>query len=197
MKWRGRLCPRTLQDICAASDLIGASTNRVAGSLIQARRSQMTKRTMMLIGLAASGMYAVSVHAQPPMGPHHMGCGGPGRLIHVILHSADLTADQETQAHSILDSNRSAAEGLFTQLHQANTDLATLLLGPQDVQADALSNQLTKINQLQLQLAQQEATTVSAIRALLKPEQLAKAAAAESEMQADMADHPHFRHQIQ
>jgi Spy/CpxP family protein refolding chaperone len=160
----------------------------------------MTKRTMMLIGLAAAGMFAASVHAQPPMGPHHMGCGGPGgpgRLIHVILHSADLTADQETQAHAILDSNRSAAEGLFTQLHQANTDLATLMLGPQDVQADALSTQLNKINQLQLQLAQQEASTVSAIRALLKPEQLAKAAAAESEMQADMADHPHFTHRGQ
>lgn len=157
----------------------------------------MTKRTMTLIGLAAAGMYAVSAYAQPPMGPHHKGCGGPGgpgRLIHVILHSADLTADQETQAHSILDSNRSTVGGIFTQLHQANTDLATLLLGPQDVQADALSTQLTKINQLQLQLAQQEANTVSAIRALLKPEQLAKAAAAESEMQADMADHPHFRH---
>lgn len=159
-----------------------------------------TKRNTLLIGLAAASLYALSAYAQPPMGPHHMGCGGPGgpgRLIHVILRSADLTADQETQAHSILDSNRSAVEGIFTQLHQANTDLATLLLGPQDVQADALSTQLTKINQLQLQVAQQEANTVLAIRAILKPAQLAKAAAAESQMQADMADHPHFRHRGQ
>jgi hypothetical protein len=82
-------------------------------------------------------------------------------------------------------------------MHQAHADLANLLLGPQDVAADALAAQLTKINQLQLQLAQQEANTVLALRAILTPDQLAKAAAAESQWQADKADHPHFmrRHQ--
>jgi Spy/CpxP family protein refolding chaperone len=117
---------------------------------------------------------------------------GPGRLIHLLMKSSDMTPDQETQAHAILDANRSAVEGIFTELRQANTDLANLLLGPPDVQANALSTQLTKINQLQLQLDQQSANTVLAIRALLKPEQLAKAAAAESEMEAEKAAHPHF-----
>lgn len=155
-----------------------------------------TKRNTFLIGLAAASLYAFSAHAQPPkMGRHHGGGGGcrPGKLVHVLLRSADLTADQETQAHAILDASHAAAEGIFTQMHQAHADLATLLLGSQDVAADALAAQLAKINQLQLQLAQQEASTVVALRAILTPDQLAKAAAAESQWQADKADHPHFK----
>jgi Spy/CpxP family protein refolding chaperone len=162
----------------------------------------MTKRTMLLIGLAAISVTALGVYAQsatpgappPCMGHHrgHMMGGGPGRLIHLLMKSTDMTPDQQTQAHAILDANRSAGESLFPQLRQANADLASLLLGPQDVQADALSTQLTKINQLQLQLEQQTANTVLAIRGLLKPEQLAKAAAAESEIEAEKAAHPHF-----
>ena len=152
-----------------------------------------TKRNSFLIGLATAGMFALSAQAQPPgpppmMGPHHGGGFGPGRVIHVLLRSADLTADQQTQAHQILDANHSAVETIFTNLRQANNDLASLLLGASDVQADALSTQLTKINGLQLQLEQQTANTVLAIRALLTPEQLAKAAAAETQMQARQGD---------
>jgi len=162
----------------------------------------MTKRTLAFIGLAAISVTALGVYAQsttpapppPCMGHHrgHMMGGGPGRLIHLLMQSTDMTSDQETQAHALLDANRSTMDGIFTQLRQANADLANLLLGAQDVQADALSTQLTKINQLQLQLDQQTANTVLAVRALLKPEQLAKAAAAESEIEAEKAAHPHF-----
>ena len=145
----------------------------------------MTRRNLALMGLAAASLYAFTAYAQPPMmGRHHGGGCGPGRLIHVLLRSADLTADQETQAHTILDTNRSAVEAIHTQLRQANNDLANLLLGASDVQSDAVTAQLTKINQLQLQLEQNTANTVLAIRAILTPDQLAKAAAAESQMQA-------------
>jgi Spy/CpxP family protein refolding chaperone len=162
----------------------------------------MTKRSIVLIGLVAISVTALGVYAQsstpapppPCMGPHrgHMMGGGPGRLIHLLMRSTDMTPDQQAQAHAILDANHSTVEGIFTQLRQANADLANLLLAAQDVQADALSTELTKINQLQLQLDQQTANTVLAIRALLTPEQLAKAAAAESEIEAEKAAHPHF-----
>ena len=161
----------------------------------------MTDRSIVLMGLAAISVTALGVYAQsntpvplkPCMGHHrgHMMGGAPGRLIHLLMRSTDLTPDQETQAHAILDANRPAVEGIFTQLRQAHTDLANLVLGPQDVQADALSAQLTKINQLQLQLDQQTANTVLAIRALLKPEQLATAAAAESQIEAEKAARHH------
>ncbi|MBI1816720.1 MAG: periplasmic heavy metal sensor [Deltaproteobacteria bacterium] len=160
----------------------------------------MTKRKMLMIGLVAVGIYAAAADAQPippgpPMehhheGPHcgHMKGGGPGRLIHLLLRSTDLTADQETQAHQILDAGRVAVQDLFTQLHQADNDLANLLLGAQDVLPAALTAQQALITQLQQQLAQHEAATVLAIRAILTPEQLAQASAALSDMEARHAD---------
>jgi Spy/CpxP family protein refolding chaperone len=156
----------------------------------------MTKRKMPMIGLAAACIYAAAAYAQPippepPMehhqvGPHcgHMKGGGPGRLIHLLLRSTDLTPDQETQAHQILDAGRVAVQDLFTQLHQADNDLANLLLGAQEVQPAALAAQQALIAQLHQQLAQHEATTVLAIRAILTPDQLAKANAAVSDMKA-------------
>jgi Spy/CpxP family protein refolding chaperone len=163
----------------------------------------MRTRNMVLIGLMALSLGAAGVSAQsttpappPPwMGHHHgppMMGGGPGRVIPLLLHSTDLTADQQTQVQQILESNRADAQTIFTQLRQANDDLATLLVGPDDVPADKLATQLAAINQAQLQLAQHEANTVLAIRGVLTADQLAKAAAAESQHQADKADHPFF-----
>ena len=150
---------------------------------------ERNKRNTGLIALALASICAASVYAQsttapPEMGPHHghMMGGGPGRVIPLLLHSTDLTADQETQVHQLLDSNRSTTQGLVGQVQQANKDLTNLLLGPNDVQADAVSAQLALIAQRQQQLAQHEANTVLAIRALLTPEQLAKAAAAQDQM---------------
>src|SRR5262249_52250256 len=111
----------------------------------------MTKRNTVLIGLAAVGLYALTAYAEAPTGlsgmwhhHKHKRGGGTGRLIPLLLHSTDLTHDQQTQAHQILDANRPAAQQLFTQLHQAQKDLATLLLAP-EVQKDAVATQQTRI----------------------------------------------------
>jgi Spy/CpxP family protein refolding chaperone len=148
------------------------------------------KRNIMLIGMAAAGMYALTAYAQPATGTpgmwHHHGPmmgGGPGRLIPLLLRSTDMTADQDAQAHQILDADRPAVQQLFTQLAQANKDLANLMLGQQDVKPDAVAAQQAVVAQLQQQLAQHEATTVMAIRALLTPDQLAKANAAKDQWQ--------------
>ncbi len=77
--------------------------------------------------------------------------------------------------------DRSAMGDTFGQLHQAKKNLANLLLGPQDVQAAAVSKQLAQIAQLKQELAQHETGTVLAIRAILTPDQLAKAAAAKDQ----------------
>ena len=160
----------------------------------------MTKRTMMLIGLAAVSLCATGIHARsatpgPECGHHRSmrgGAGGGGKLIHLLLRSTDLTPDQQAQVQPILDADRTAAQGLFTQLRQAHADLANLLLSTQDVKPDALAAQQAVIAQLQQQLAQQEASTVLAIRAVLTPDQLAKANATLSQIEARHADQPHF-----
>jgi len=158
----------------------------------------MIKRNVVLIALAAIGLTVPTARAQPAggmpgMGRHHhppMLGGGAGRLIPLLLRSADLTADQEAQAHQILEAGRPAMKDLFTQLRQANDDLASLLLGSQDVQTDAVAAEQAVIAQLQQQLAQQETDTVLAIRALLSPDQLAKANAAKDQWEARRAEPP-------
>lgn len=149
------------------------------------------RRNIMLIGVAVLGLYALTVYAQPATGTpgqwHHHGPmmgGGPGRLIPLLLRSTDMTADQDAQAHQILDADRPAVQQLFTQLRQANKDLTTLMLNPQDVKPEAVAAQQAVVAQLQQQLAQHEATTVMAIRALLTPDQLAKANAARDQWQS-------------
>jgi Spy/CpxP family protein refolding chaperone len=156
----------------------------------------MRQRTTVLIELAAVGMYALAMHphmagAEPGRWHHHppMMGGGPGPLIGLLLHSTDLTADQETQVHQILDADRPAVQQIFSQLHQAQKDLANLLLAPQ-VQTDAVTTQQALIAQLQQELAQHETSTVMAIRAILTPEQLAKANAAKDQWQARHDDSP-------
>ena len=160
----------------------------------------MNKRIIGLIGLAMVALYAVNVHAETTPdtpgcshhGWHRMG-GGPGRLIPLLLRSTDLTADQETQVHQILDADRAAVHDLVTQLHQAKNDLATLMLGPQEPPADTVSAKLASIAQLQQQLAQHQAGTVTKIRGVLTADQLAKALAAKDNKPAWHGKK--FRHQ--
>ena len=157
----------------------------------------MIKRNVVLIALAAIGLTVLTARAQPAggmpgMGHHHHSHVGRWRR---TAHSAaaplaDLTADQEAQAHQILEAGRPAMKDLFTQLRQANDDLASLLLGSQDVQTDAVAAKQAVIAQLQQQLAQQETDTVLAIRALLSPDQLAKANAAKDQWEARRAEKP-------
>ena len=149
----------------------------------------MMTRYRVLIGAAAASILAIAAHAQPPadmapIGPPPMMAGGPGRLIPLLLDSTDLTADQQTQVHQILDANRSTVESIFTSMKQADDDLASLLLGSEEVQPDLLALQLATIQQLRQQLALQEANTILAIRGVLTADQLAKAAAAKDEMPA-------------
>ena len=150
----------------------------------------MTQCNRVLMGLAAASVFAVGAYAQPPadvpplLGPPPILDDGPGRLIPLLLHSTDLAPDQQTQVRQILEANRSAVEDILTNIKQANDDLTTLLLGSQEVQPDALAEQLATIDQLRQQLAQQEVNTILAIRGILAPDQLDKAAATKYENHA-------------
>jgi Spy/CpxP family protein refolding chaperone len=151
----------------------------------------MIKRTIGLVGLAAVALYAPSVYAQSATETpgcnhhrgHHMG-GGPGRLIPLLLRTTDLTPDQKSQVHQILDADRPAVQEIVTQLRHAKDDLATLMLGAQEPQADMVSAKLATIAQLQQQRAQHQAATVTKIRGVLTAEQLAKALAAKDQKPA-------------
>jgi Spy/CpxP family protein refolding chaperone len=147
----------------------------------------MQRRTLVFIGIVAVAVWAGGIRAQssdPASDPttsypmqHHS-----GRLVKLLMRSTDLTPDQTAQAQQILSAQSAAAGDMHSQLRQAQSDLTNMLLGPQDVAADALSGQLARVATLKQQLAQHRAATVMAIRGILTPDQLAKAAAANDEM---------------
>jgi Spy/CpxP family protein refolding chaperone len=147
----------------------------------------MHTRQIVLIGLAAASICAAGALAQSsgPAPESGRPCGmhdGSGRLVKLMMRATDLTADQTAQAQQILDAQRAAGADTHTRLRQAKDELASLLLGPQEVTPDALSTQLAHVAELKQELAQRQAATVLALRAILSPEQLAKAAAMKDQM---------------
>ena len=152
----------------------------------------MINRNSVVAGLAMV-MLAATVWAQSDaptpgctgkMGGEHHHRGG-GRLVHLLLHATDLTPEQQVQAKAILEAKRPAMKDQLTQLRRAKSDLAILLLGVQPPPPAAIAAQQEKIAQIHQQMAQRRANTVLAIRAILTPDQLAKALAAKDQPPAD------------
>ena len=108
---------------------------------------------------------------------------GAGMVMPLILRYAALTADQQTQVQRIMDTNRQQLHGLFDQLRAANDALVNKLLAPGPLQAQDLQPQIEQIGQLRQQLMLQGLNNALAIRALLKPDQLAKVAQIKDKMQ--------------
>ena len=112
--------------------------------------------------------------------------GGPGRegdlMFPILLRSANLTPDQQSQVRSILASRRTATQPIIQQLRQAQAELADKLAAPGQVQMADVQPQLQKISQLRQQLLQNSAQATLDIRQLLNPDQLAAAAQAKDRL---------------
>jgi Spy/CpxP family protein refolding chaperone len=105
------------------------------------------------------------------------GRGGDGIMLPALLRSANLTADQQSRMHDILKARRTAARPIVQSLQQAQQDLADKLLASGSVALADVQPQLDHINQLRGQLLQNSAQATLDIRAILMPDQIARAAA--------------------
>ena len=95
---------------------------------------------------------------------------------HDQLHlRAELSDEQKAKAQAIMDGNREAISGLFSQLRAANDELAAKLLAPGPVAAADLAPTLGKIAGLRQKLVENGASVALQIRGLMSPEQIAKA----------------------
>jgi len=142
----------------------------------------MMKIRILVVAVAVS-LAAGSAFAQPMGGAPHMMMGGPGRfmmgegpseMMPLVLRHAGLTPEQSDQVHKIMEADHDALRALFNQLRAANDELASKLFAPGSVQAADLAPQVQRITQLRQQLMDQGLKTALTIRAVLKPEQLAK-----------------------
>ncbi|HEU4439258.1 MAG TPA: periplasmic heavy metal sensor [Methylomirabilota bacterium] len=115
----------------------------------------------------------------PPAG-HEPGMHRPmGRTdgdLWLLIRSANLTPEQQTKVREILSAHRSTARPLIEQLRQAQQELGAKLLAPGAVQSGDIEPLLLRIGQLRDNLALDSAQAVLEVRAVLTPEQIARAA---------------------
>ena len=144
---------------------------------------------IMMLGLVVASVSYTPVFAQPrfgmemagPMGP--MG-DGPGMFLPLLLRGVGLTAEQKEQVRAIMDAHHKTFPELFRQLRTAHDELATKLLASGDVKAEDLTSPAQRITQLRDQLLQEGTQVMLAVRQVLTPEQLAKAAQIKERMDA-------------
>lgn len=102
---------------------------------------------------------------------------GPGFMFpFILLKKLDLTDDQEARIRGIMAAHRGALQSLFKQLEAAHEQAATRFFAPGSLTSADLAPQTQHISQLREQLMNEGLKAALAIRDVLTPEQLTKAA---------------------
>lgn len=86
-----------------------------------------------------------------------------------------LTPERDARVREIIAARRTAARSMLEQLRQAQEELADRRLAPGEAQAADIQPQLQQIGQRREQLLQGSAQVALEVRAVLTPEQLARA----------------------
>jgi protein CpxP len=124
-----------------------------------------------LIVLAAAAQWARAQMGPPPGPP-----GSPPPL-GALLVGVHLTADQQAQVRTIMDTHRPAVEAARQQLDRQHGQLMTRLTAPGQITLADLTPLDQEIAQTERQLHEEMLRTAVEIRAILTPDQLATAAA--------------------
>jgi Spy/CpxP family protein refolding chaperone len=149
----------------------------------------MHRSRLACVGLVVLSVWASTVYGQPrqgmgAMGPNRMMEDGPGMLLPLVLKGIDLTEEQEKQVNEIMAAHRATFRTLFSELQAAHRDMADRLFAPGSVQAEDLTPQIQRVAKLREQLMQEGLKVALAVRGLLTPAQLAKAAEIKDRMRA-------------
>jgi Spy/CpxP family protein refolding chaperone len=130
--------------------------------------------TTLVLALCLSIAVPVAASAEPH--GHGFGGGPMPMAMMMLLRHVNLTADQQTQVHQLMDANFAQAAPLMKQLHAIHDQIADKLLGPGTVTATDLAPMQQQASQIHQELDQQMLATALKIRAVLTPAQLAQAA---------------------
>ena len=124
------------------------------------------------------GVMVMGLSVRPANAQHHPMLGemdrGPWMFL-LLFKGAALTPNQETRVRAILAAHRANARDLVRQLRTAREGMVDKLFAPGAVAAGDLEPLRQQIAQLEEQLSQDRLAAALEIRALLTPEQLAKA----------------------
>ncbi|PYN13751.1 MAG: hypothetical protein DME06_06175 [Candidatus Rokuibacteriota bacterium] len=124
------------------------------------------------------GVMVMGLSVRPANAQHHPMLGemdrGPWMFL-LLFKGAALTPNQETRVRAILAAHRANARDLMRQLRTAREGIVDKLVAPGSVAAGDLEPLRQQIIQLEEQLSQDRLGAALEIRALLTPDQLAKA----------------------
>jgi Spy/CpxP family protein refolding chaperone len=136
--------------------------------------SSMRFKTL-LLSLCIAAAIPAAAFAQPH-GHGPGGGGGPMSMpMMMLLRHVNLTADQQTQVHQLMDANFAQAQPLIMQLHSIHDQIADKLLSPGSVTTADLTPLQQQASQINQQLDQDMLATALKIRGVLTPAQLAQA----------------------
>jgi Spy/CpxP family protein refolding chaperone len=129
-----------------------------------------------VLGVAVATLSAAPVFGHGFGGPGGPGgMGGRGTLFPTLLRALDLSAEQKSQVEQIMARHRQKVEPLLEQLRASHDELTSKLLGTSTVTNGDVSPAVAHIAQLQQQVMQEWVSAALEARAVLTPDQLAKA----------------------
>ncbi len=154
------------------------------------KKFRVKKSSVIVMGLVAVSLWVAASYGQPlgGMGGRGMMGRGPGRLLHLVLRGVGLTDDQKTQVKAIMAAHRPTFQALFRQLRAANEEIGNKLLAPGEVNPTDLTSASQQAAQIREQLSQEGIKVMLEVRALLTPDQLAKAAQLRDQLRALRAE---------
>jgi Spy/CpxP family protein refolding chaperone len=124
-----------------------------------------------------------------PLEGGRMRIEGPGFMFpFMILKKLDLTPEQESRIQEIITAQQGTLKSLFKQLETAHEQVATKFFAPGSLSPTDLAQQTQSISQLREQLMNEGLKAALAIRNVLTPEQLTKAAQLQEKMRAMRAE---------
>jgi Spy/CpxP family protein refolding chaperone len=129
-------------------------------------------RHKFLAAAAVSLMAALPLAAQAQEG--HMGPprGGDHSQFMMLLHSANLTQQQQSQIHTILDSQREKTRSMHQKLEALHEQISDKLLSAGAVSASDLKPLVDRASHIEAALNESRTETAVAIRNVLTADQL-------------------------
>ncbi len=125
----------------------------------------------------AAGAFGL-VTSAGAQGWHH----GGGNDVMAIMHRLDLTAQQKTQIHALMEANRQATESTRQQLRAVSGQIETTMFSTGSVSSTDVMPLLQQQEQLRATLDQARLTTALGVRAILTPAQLQQASSLHAQL---------------
>lgn len=134
--------------------------------------------TVVVAGILAAGLWAGPAFAQQGGGFGWQGMGHGSGLymsLPLLVKGVELTEAQQAQVKQIVGAHQVQFRALLAQLRSAHGQLGEKLYAPGPLKADDVAPLVQQIGQLRGQLSQEALQVALEIRAVLTPEQLARA----------------------